>query len=375
MSLRFDAKFPGGNVAAVRILQDESQARVSFSPHPHGGSQALWFHFRLIESVPSATHPETVTITLEFVQTLTGCDTPSELNPVFRMEGQGWNRTRGGRVSRENGQVSVSWNIPYPSPKTEIAFCYPYGQPEIRTLIQKSKGYWSAAPIGLSHNGRYIQRLRNNIAHAQSQSGLYLIAQQHAGETPGCWVLDGILQHFSRQNEGRLFIWAVPQADAGGIDRGHYGRGGTATDLDQAWGISPLRYETRAIQADLNEWQKQCKPALVLDLQSAGGTESDGVYCYLSSTEASSDADKWANMIRVALGEQFAASNFKREKPAHPNGSGLSVVDYVQKTLSTSALSLVIPYASCGKISMAPKQYREVGSRIARALLQRAAQH
>jgi len=374
MSLRVDAQFSGGNVAAVRIQQNDTHSRIFFSATPCGGAQALWFYFRMIESDPNASQPETVTLTLEFAQNLTGCDIPSNLRPVFRGEGQSWNRTRAGSISHENGQISVSWSIPYPSSKTEFAFCYPYGQVELKTLIQKSKGYWNASTIGLTNNGRFIQRISNNIANASSLPGLYLIAQQHAGETPGSWVLDGILQHFSRLNEGRMLVWAVPLADAGGIERGHYGRGGISTDIGHAWGNPPLRYETRTIQSDLALWHKQCQPSLVLDLQSPGGTESDGVYCYLPQNEnpdKAPDSEKWANVLRVTLGDTYAASNFKRERDPCPEFRGRSLDEYARQTLSTCALSLVIPYAACGKITLAPKQYREIGSRIARAAIQR----
>ncbi len=375
MSLRVDAKFSGGNAAAVRVQQNENLARIFFSANPCGGAQALWFNFRIIASNPETQHPDTLTITLEFAKNLTGCETPSDLHPVFRGEGQGWSRTRSSNISRDDGQVSVSWTIPYPAPMTEFALCYPYGQPEIKTLMQKSKGYWNASPIGLSQDGRYMQRISNPVEPSSCLPGLYLIARQHAGETPGSWVLDGIMQHFSRTNEGRLLIWTIPLADIGGVERGHYGRGGICTDLDQAWGNPPLRYETGAMQSDLAEWQTRCQPALVLDLQATGGTESDGIYCYLPQTEApdapTRDAEKWANVLRIALGDDYAAETFKRERPSRPQAVGMPLDNYVRQTLECSALTLLLPYGSCGKTIMAPKQYRDVGSRIARAVIQR----
>jgi len=242
--------------------------------------------------------------------------------------------------------------------------------------MRKSKGYWSARPIGLSQEGRLIQRISNTVECPPSMPGLYLIARQHAGETPGSWVLDGMLQHFSRTNESRLHIWTVPLADVGGVERGHYGRGGLSGDLDQAWGDPPLRYETRAIQSDLKEWQNRCQPALVLDLQAGGGSENQGVYCYLPRSEGSSatdrDSDKWANVLRIALGDEYVTGDFKRERRARPQAVGVSLEDYIRQSLSISALTLCVPYASCGKTIMTPKQYREVGQRIARAAIQRA---
>ena len=376
MTLRIDTKLPAGNVAGVRIRQNETQCKVCFTANPNGNAEALWFYFRMTESDPHAHHPESLTLTLEFVNSMTGCESPSDLHPVFRGEGQGWNRARSGIVSTDDGQVSVSWTIPYPTNVTEFALCYPYGRAEIKTLLQKSKGYWHTKQIGLSQNAHSIPRISNTVQDNRSLPGVYLIAQQHAGESPGSWVLDGILQHFSRTNEGRLLVQAVPLADIGGVEQGHYGRGGQAPELDQAWGKPPLRYEIRSMQADLADWQKQCKPAIVLDFQSPGGTDIDGVYCFIPQNNepstAERDAEKWANVLRIAIGNEYVAETFKRERPDRSQTYGMPLDEYMRQTLAVTALTVVIPYAACGKTIMAPKQYREVGRRIARAIIQRA---
>jgi hypothetical protein len=376
MSLQVDARFNGGSVAAVRIAETESSAEVLFAASPSGGAEALWFSFRIVESAPDAPHPETLTLTLGFVRSMTGCGTPTALHPVYRGEGQGWNRARAGKLSTDpDGQVCVSWTIPYPAPSTEFALCYPYGSQEVKTLVRKSKAYWTMGAIGLSQEGRLIQRVSNTVESKPARPGIYLVARQHAGETPGSWLLDGMLQHFSRTRESRVLVWTVPLADIGGVERGCYGRGGLADDLDQAWGTQPLRHETRTIQADLAEWMKRCRPALVLDFQAGGGSESQGIHSLLPSeaeTEASSrDSEKWANVLREALGDEYAAEDFKRSRPSTTVRTGQSLDAYTREVLAVSALTLVAPYAQCGKTMMTPKQYREAGRRMARAAIQR----
>lgn len=102
MSLRVDARFTSGNVAAVHVVENTIQ----FSASPCGGSEALWFYFRIIESAPDGPHPENVTLTLRFVRNMTGCDAPTALRPVHRGNNQGWNRTRTTHVTTadERGQ-------------------------------------------------------------------------------------------------------------------------------------------------------------------------------------------------------------------------------------------------------------------------------
>jgi len=377
MSLRIDSRFASTNIAAVHITESDSGADVQFTGAPCGCSESLWFHFRVCESAPDRPHPDKITLTLLFVRSMTGCESPAALRPVYRGDKQGWSRTKAGHVTiAGDGQLSVSWDIPYPAPHTDVALCYPYDQAELQSLVRKSKGYWTSHPIGLSQGGCPMQRLSNSVApEPRSRAGVFLVARQHAGETPGSWVLDGILDHFSRKRESRVLAWTVPLADAGGIQRGSYGRDSFAFDLDQAWGVPPLRHETRVIQADMNEWRSRCRPALVLDLQATGGSVSEGLSCRLPGSEedsaAARDALKWANVFLEDLGADYAAPDFKRTSEGAPSTAGLSLGAYARQVLAVGALTLDVPYALCGKTVMTPKQYREAGRRIARSILRR----
>lgn len=376
MSLSVDFRFAGGSVAAVRVCESESCTEVQFAADPCGGSKALWFDFRVIESSPDVPHPENITITLRFIRTMPGCDSPSGLLPVHRGEGQGWNRTRAGKLlTDDDGQPCVSWTIPYPAPASEFALCYPYGRHELKSLVRKSKDYWKTTDIGLSEKGHLMQRVSNSVARAEARPGIFLIARQYAGETPGSWVLDGILQHFSRTHESRVLVWSVPFADGEGIERGRYGRGSFADDLGHCWGTPPLRHETRVIQADLAEWRTRCQPAVVLDLQATGGSDSQGIHCRLpvgkEACPAVRDSERWANVLCEALGAEYVDEDFKRDAGQATGAMGQSLGDYVRESLAVSALTLATPYALCGKTVMTPKQYREVGRRIGRAVVQR----
>jgi hypothetical protein len=377
MSLRVQARFGAGNVAATTVIETETTAEVKFAASPCSGSEALWFFFRVDESAPDTPHPETLTLTLLYIRNMTGCDSPASLHPTHRGEGQGWNRTRGGRAGvDEDGQACVSWTVPYPSPSVEFSLCYPYGMNEVKILVRKSKHYLSMNAIGLSQEGRLMPRISNSAEQATARPGLYLVARQHAGETPGSWVLDGMLQHFAKTRESQICFRAVPLVDIEGVDRGLYGRGNTPDSFGCAWGPHPTRHEARVIQTDLVEWQNHCKAAFVLDLQATGGSEHQGITCQMpSATEdstAARDSAKWANVLSEGIGEEYAAENFKREtESASSPTAGLSLVGYARSTLNVSALTLSVPYALCGKTMMTPKQYREAGRRIARTIVRR----
>ena len=136
-----------------------------------------------------------------------------------------------------------------------------------------------------------------------------------------------------------------------------------------------MRHETRVIQADMNEWRSRCRPALVLDLQATGGSASAGLSCRLPASDedsaAARDSIKWANVFLEALGDDYAAPDFKRPSEGAPSNAGLSLGAYARQVLAVGALTLDVPYALCGKTVMTPKQYREAGRRIARSILRR----
>ncbi|NQU41088.1 MAG: hypothetical protein HQ523_14145 [Lentisphaerae bacterium] len=377
MSLRVDSRFASGSVAAVRIAEHDADTTVHFAASPGGASESLWFHFRVTESAPDHPHPESITLALSFVRNLTGCDAPAALRPVYRGENQGWNRAKAGQLSiADDGQPCVSWTLPYPAPSIDVALCYPYGTTELNTLVRKSKAYWTSGVIGLSQGGRPIHRLSNSLdREPTSRPGIFMVARQHAGETPGSWVLDGILDHFSRTQENRILVWAVPMVDVGGIEHGQYGRDGFSFDLDHSWGTPPLRHETRVIQDDMNEWRSRCQPVLVLDLQATGGSASEGVVVRMppldEESAAARDSEKWANVFGEALSKEYAAAEFRLPPAPIHHSAGLTLGAYARETLGVGALVIEAPYALCGKTVMTPKQYREVGRRIARAALRR----
>jgi hypothetical protein len=377
MSLKVNTRIPFGNADVVDIRPDPSLPEVRFAAGPHGGPESLWFCFELVETEPEREHAAKLKLTLKFLRNMLGCEDPAALKPVYKPEGQQWFRMKSGTPEgAADGQMSVSWTMPYPAPSTSIAFCYPYGRPELNSLLQKSKGFWRQDSIGMSQAGRTISRVSNTYGKAGAhQAGIYLVARQHSGETPGSWVLDGMLQQFSRAKKNSFLIWAVPFANVDGIVMGDYGKDNYPYDLNRAWGTPPMRHETLVIQNDMQEWARRCRPRLVLDLHAPGGSESDGLYTFLPPQDGVEDAHRdavaWANVLKQGLGQEYAADTFKRIADHPSRWTTPNLAAYAAETFQIPALSLETPYASCGTLVMQAKQYREAGKRIADAILRR----
>jgi len=377
MALKVLTDIPCGNARSVSVRTDGDMPEVLFAPDPKGG-EALWFRFRLVETKPEEAHPAKVRLTVKHFDTLSGIGSPSELLPVYRPADQGWHRMSAGvGTSEKDGRTRVSWSVPYPSPKLDVAFCFPYGRDELRSLQSKSKGYWTSDEIGLTPSGRSIVRFCNDYGKpGGNRHGLYLGARPRPGETSGSWVLDGVLRYLSRGRRDPFLTWSVPLADVDGIVRGRSGGGITPAGLERAWTTPAMRHDCHVLQGDISRWKGRCRPDLAMDFRAAPASETGGVYCVLPPVDANAElhkaAGKWANVIRQALGADLASQDFSREQPASARSAGVGFDRYMTAEHGICALTVAVPCAKIGTTVLAQKHYRDIGERIARALVKRS---
>ncbi len=372
MSLTVNTRIPAGNAAAVTLREDGECPEVRFSSDPRHGATALWFCFRLADPASEANRQGKVRLTWEHVDSVPGgVGDPAGCRPVFQPVGHAWTRLKHGEKTLEpDGRIALSWMIPYPAPATDVALCFPYGTAELDWLRQHYGDYWAAAEPGISGGGRPIVRLFNNAgAPGGTHPGLYLVARQHAGETPGSWVLEGFLQHLAQIRKAGYVVWAVPLADPDGVADGSYGRGALPGDFDAAWGPAPGRHAVRVLRDDLKRWKGRCRPILALDIQAPGAFEQEGVYALAGGDPdgaTAAEETKWCNVLRTELQAQFAAPEFKRNAPA-----GADIGAFLRADLGVPALRLMIPYSQAGETLLTQKLYREIGRRLALGVLRR----
>lgn len=376
MAIRVLNRFPGANVR-VLALQQAPDAELVFAADPQGGAEALWFNFRLEDPEPPSPAPESLTLTLRFAGNPPGGGDPVHCRPVIREPGKGWNRLRAPVVTfLDDGQPLLRWTIPYPVARIEVAFCHPYGREELDVMLQRAKGYWREDSIGLTRTGRLLSRLDNRTGvkgrGAGAPRGLYLLARQQPGETPGSWVLDGILETFFRARPANWCVWCVPFADLDGVVAGGSG-GASCCRLDRAWGQPPMRHEVAVLQGDMARWAAHCRPELVLDLRACGPGEQDGVRMFTGPVPPESERSRqaWINILQQALGPEFAADPFVQAAAPAPQGEPACLAACVLRISGCSTLEVGAPYASCRDTLMTPKQYREAGHRLAQAILNR----
>jgi len=382
MLYRIHTDLSHGNAADVRIDECTSPPTVEFTPHPHGGPEALWFCFRIERTGTAA--PDELRLLLKHYASVayTHRDCTDALRPVLRSTATDWQRLDAPQRSElTDGRIQVSWIVRWPGQASwiEVAFCYPHGEEQVKALVAESGGYWRGEAIGVSAGGRPMIRLSNGCGESAAKPpGLYLLAQQHAGEMPGGWVLDGLLRGLGEQKPPRLVAWCVPLANIDGVKQGDYGKDNFPYDLNRAWGTPAMRHETLVLQQDMRLWAQRCTPRLALDFHAPGPCETAGVYCYPpdpdTAPKRAAAAQPWIELFREALGE-YAAGDFARVVHYRSRWETRDFCDFAGLELGCPALAFETPYALAGegRLLLERSPYGEIGRRLAGAIASRLA--
>ncbi|HDS74822.1 MAG TPA: hypothetical protein ENN56_04695, partial [Firmicutes bacterium] len=246
MSIRVTTDIPFGNAANVLVSDADSVPEISFTSHPHGGTESLWFCFRAIADGSPAPR---LRIVLTNPDTLLGVGHGDHVHPVVRRNADSpdsdWERLPGGTVQElPDGRWNVIWDVERPGTSCDFAVCYPYGPDELATLLTDTNRAFSIDTIGVSQHGRPIPRLSNDAGSpGGKRAGIFLMARQHSGETTGSWVLDGMLREFARHGDRAPLVWAIPFSNLDGVIEGDYGKDPFPWDLNRAWSSPAMRHE------------------------------------------------------------------------------------------------------------------------------------
>lgn len=372
MSLHVQADFPGGNACAIDIRSSADRDAIYFAADPRGGTEALWFFLRVVEC---ADRPVDLVLT-NADSCLGGAHNWQRVQPVWRQAGSTWQRLGPGTIhALDDGRHQVAWRVEPNYDAFEVALCYPYALGDLEMTRAACKGYWELDPIGVTSQGRPLPRLANSY-RGDGVDGLYVIARQHAGETPGSWVLDGLMRGAAQQvDPADLLIWATPFADLDGVLEGAYGKDSFPWDLNRAWTTPPMRHEVRVLQTDLARWQQSCSPALVIDLHAPGPGEADGAYFFLPRSERPESqiaaSRQAAEAIRHALADHLVHADPLRY-PTYPSrwNADATLGNYLWDIWQIPCLSLEIPYGASGEVALTRETYRQLGSELLAGILQ-----
>lgn len=373
MSFRVDPDIPFGNACDIHVEAREEATAVHFAADPHGGPESLWFCFRIVRE-SDAPLPKRFQLVLDHSQNMLGANRPETLRPVIRHEGGDWERLGPGTAQPlPDGRLSIIWETIAPEASLDVAFCYPYGDEDLSSLVEDLGPPWRFDTIGVSQLGRPLRRLSNCPGEAPgTRPGFYFVARQHSGESPGSWVLDGVLRQLSEMGDKGPLVWAVPNANPDGVMAGDYGKDNFPYDLNRAWGSPPMRHETLVMRRDCVLWSERCRPTLCLDFHAPGASESAGCYFFLPEPDAfpqqHAEAEKWSDALAASMGEELMSDPAGRVASYRSRWETPSFTQFVCEQLNMCGMTLETPYAVVRDLVLTREMYVETGRRLASGL-------
>ena len=363
-----------GNGCVLAVERAGKSWQIAFASEPRTGPQPLWFH---VEA--SGLHGAPVEFVWEHADICLGSVSELDrLRPVLRADRGEWTRADAVTVEQlPDGRKLVRFNHPGGASSIAAAFCYPYSLPDLDATLAELGPAWERGTIGVTHEGRPIPRLRLSNAKTEPRPGLYLMARQHSGETPGSWALDGILRHLASDTEEArslredLDVWVCPMVDLDGVVNGDYGKDALPWDYNRAWERLPMRASVHAIQRDLARFQERTQPRLVVDLHGPGHS-TPGIYVQLPRAERPEQQRlgglEFAGDL-ATLTPELPAPSLARGTAYASRWNMLSTLgswvwDFME---GTQCVTVEISYQRLDDEPLTPDGYRDIGRRVIHA--------
>jgi Cytosolic carboxypeptidase N-terminal domain/Zinc carboxypeptidase len=371
--LKVHADFEGGNVAGVEFVAPDHvrvQARTDGSPRP------LWFHFCIEEATTPAVRVDLINAD-ECLGPRLGW---RFARPVFSSDGVHWQRVVRTNYVKETEQHGYfDFTVPIVSRHTYVAYCYPCYTTDLLPCLNAC----AARPDGdvrrlcLSAEGRPVPLVRlGNLA--EPRCGVWVIARQHAGESPASFVAEGLLawaagddpQAAALRAEAALHV--VPLVDVDGVFHGRCGKDREPVDFNRDWCETPTHPQIEALIAQTAAWAAGHPYDLLIDLHAPHHGETA---CFVFADEASEpEATVVARrrLMQLLAEESPAEVGFRADdirQGAAPPGSAR---DHQARTHGVLVLCLEISYhfSRSGSL-LTPALYRGLGASLGRALERR----
>jgi hypothetical protein len=333
----------------------------------------MWFHFRVggLFGKPARfvlANPE---------QTLGGWNWENN-RPVWRAIGQPWARLENPvRLDLPSGRVEWAWDVPAGADEVEVAHCFPYQQADLAATLADLSGVFQTAPIGVTYGNRELPRVFNRLPDAAALA-VYLTARHHAGETPGSWVLDGLLRHVAAtpSMEQAIAWWAAPFVDLDDVSIGSYGKDPWPHDCNRNYAAAggPRRPETAAIECDVRRLKQASSRLMFVDLHAPAHAEQT-VYLPLRGwtldDKINPIAEEFANLFNAAQPEELRSPIAHVTPNAGSNSRhvGLSSSRWATEVLQIEAVTIETTYQGNGRRYYTVDDYRRLGAALAQTIV------
>lgn len=350
-----------GNGVVHGVTWEDGRWVVRFLSEPRSSPQSLWWH---LEADNLQGKPVRF-VWMNADHALGNANSLGNIRPVVRASGGGWVRCPSVEVvTADDGRRELAFEHTRPSERVAAAFCYPYCSDHFQLTLDEAH---LPAPdiIGVTGEGRPLPRVRLG---GSGEAGVYLMARQHAGETPGSWVLDGLIRALAKDGLGGIDWWVVPFVDLDGVENGDYGKDAHPWDFNRAWEQMPMRPEVLSIQADLRRFAARHPKRLVIDLHAPGHAE-DGLWVFMPRSHRPPEQRAVSESVVTALASEFTEiepSKLRRETNyASRWGMDATATSWAWDHLDrTPAASIETSYQSLAGKGLDIDGYRDIGRRL-----------
>jgi hypothetical protein len=356
------ADFESGNAMGSSVV---SPAHVRFSARPDSSPRPLWFYFCVQGSTAPAIRCE--------LRNADQCLGPRlgwrTARPVFSADGRSWQRVaRSEYVEEATDFGYFSFTVPVVGRRTFVAYCYPYTTADLETLTQPLSR--QRFELCRSPEDRPVPYLRLGN-HQSPKKSVWILARQHAGETPASYVAEGIVRTLAGSDLPSLESTAyhvIPLLDVDGVFHGRYGKDEEPVDFNRDWRDHPVRPEIIALQRAIRAAHHQAPISCVIDLHAPHHGDTS---CYAFGNPAgdSKGAELQTSLIRYLANEGPETVGFRETDLRNDYRPERSAREYLARTLDVPVITFEISYhLAQSERYLTQSDYRDFGSAIARGL-------
>jgi hypothetical protein len=362
--LHVTTAFESANASGITVV---SPALLRFSARADSSPRPLWFYFCIEDSSAAAVRCE--------LRNADQCLGPrlawKQARPVFSSDGKTWARVARADYVEEAADFGYfAFTVPVVGRKTYVAYCYPYTTADLDAMLQPySKHRFELCRSSESRPIPYV-RLGN---HESAQRSVWIIARQHAGETPSSFTVEGAIRTLAAgSNLPSLETTAyhiIPMLDVDGVYHGRYGKDQEPVDFNRDWRDHPVRSELMALLRAIRASRESAPVALAVDLHAPHHGDAS---CYAFGVPPDPEdpiAVLQGRLLELLAEESPPSVGFGTADVRTDYHPERSAREYLRRSLGIPVVTLEMSYhlAQSGHY-LTPAAYRDFGSAVVRAV-------
>ncbi len=374
MPISLHTDFGGGNGRLVELRPGPDGTDIRFAVEFRNGPEGLWFHFRL-DGLADHSGQRVRVVLANPHQTLGGPDWSTN-SPVCRPVDGSWQRLGPPEeVQTLTGRQEWAWTLQTgEADSVEVAACFPYQPDDLAATLGNAGEAFTTEFVGLTMLGRPLELVCTGPAKADMPLAI-LTARHHAGETPGSWVLDGLLRRLANDPDARNAAtwWALPMVNLDDVVAGNYGKDPAPHDCNRGYG-NVRRPESGAVMETVWRAKSAAATVLLADLHAPSHRERSN---YIPTRGWSQDTID--NPLAIPFAERLQANTPQdiRSPKAYvtPPGNaqsrqpGQSCARWCMESAGIDAVTIENSYQGNEQRDYTIDDYRRIGSALVDTIL------